>query len=285
MRKTVGQPTTLIEILEQLVPGSSRTTLRQMLQSDRVRVDGQLEKNAKTPLAPGQVVEIAARATPRILPPELSIVFEDDWLLVVDKAEGLLTVATKHEREKTAQAYLNSYLAARGSRERIHVVHRIDRDTSGVLVFAKSFEVREALKETFAAHDIERMYVAIVEGTVKEDRGTIRSYLREDETYTVRSVQSDKNAKLAITHFETIRRGRRYSYLHVTLETGRKNQIRVHMTEQGHPVIGDERYGATSDPIKRLGLHAHVLGFEHPVTRKPLRFTSPVPRAFATLQL
>jgi 23S rRNA pseudouridine1911/1915/1917 synthase len=286
MRKTITEPTTLIQILETLVAGSSRTTLRQILASDRVRVNGALQRNAKTALIAGDVVDVSGKAIPRLLPPELSILFEDDHLIVVDKADGLLTVATEKEKERTAQAFLNAYLKAKGrAGERIHVVHRIDRDTSGALVFAKSFPVREALKDTFAAHEIDRLYIAIVEGEMRDDKGTFESWLREDDTFTVRSVQSEVNAKHAVTHFETIKRGTRYSYLHVTLETGRKNQIRVHMSEAGHPIVGDERYGATTNPLKRLGLHAYKLGFKHPVTGQPVSFTSPVPDVFKSLEL
>lgn len=256
-----------------------------MLQSDRVRVNGALERDAKRRLVPGDVVEIASKATPSLLPPELTVVYEDDHLIAVNKAAGLLTVSTAKERERTAQAFLNEYLRLKGFRDRIHVVHRLDRDTSGVMLFAKSFDVRQKLKDIFAAHDIDRVYHAIVERPMEHERGTFRSYLAEDDTFTVRSVASERKGKLAVTHYRVLRQGLRYAYLEVTLETGRKNQIRVHLSEHGHPVIGDERYGAQTSPIRRLGLHAHLIGFSHPVTGKKMTLTAPVPDSFRTLDL
>ncbi|HEX2123669.1 MAG TPA: RNA pseudouridine synthase, partial [Thermoanaerobaculia bacterium] len=202
--------------------------------------------------------------------------------IVVLKSHGLLTVATERERETTAQAYLNAYLQQKGE-ERIHVVHRLDRETSGVLVFAKHFEAREALKEKFAAHDVDRVYVAVVEGTLEPPRGTFRSLLRERKDLRMESVAAHPDAKLAVTHYRTIESNGKYTMLEITLETGRKNQIRTHLSEAGHPVIGDRLYGSTVNPIGRLGLHAKLLGFDHPATGKRMVFTAPVPKAFREL--
>ncbi len=249
-------------------------------------MNGELEKNGKRALQAGDVVNLAPKAVVQRMPAGLTLLHEDDHLIVVIKAAGLLTVASLEEKEETAQAFLNVYLEASGSQERIHVVHRLDRDSSGVLVFAKSFEIREALKERFASHDIDRIYIAVIEGVLPEDRGTFRSMLREDErTWRVRSAPNSATAKLAITHYRVIRKGTRYSLLEVTLETGRKNQIRVHLSEAGHPIAGDERYGAKTDPIGRLALHAKLLGFLHPVTGKKMTFTAPVPGGFTKLKL
>src|SRR5213083_1925147 len=170
---------TLLEALQAQFPDSSRTTLRQMLQSGRVRVNGEIEKDAKRGIAVDDVVDVVSKAVARQLPPGLTILHEDTDVIVVLKAQGLLTVATERERETTAQAYLNDYLGAKRREERIHVVHRLDRETSGVLVFAKNFHARERLKEQFAEHSVERIYVAVVEGTIEPPRGTIRSHLFE----------------------------------------------------------------------------------------------------------
>lgn len=287
MRKVCQKESTLLDSLAWMFPDSSRTTLRQMLAADRIRVNGAVERNARRELTNGDVIDVASKAEPNLLPPSIQVLHEDDDLIVVVKASGLLTVASLSERDETVQAHLNRYLfETRGSRERIHVVHRLDRDSSGVLVFAKSFEIREALKERFAEHDIERIYVAICEGKLDPPKGTIRTHVKEDATYTVRSVPaSTPDAKLAVTHYRTIAAGRRYSMVEVTLETGKKNQIRVHLSEKGNPIIGDERYGAASDPIRRLGLHAKFLGFVHPRTGKKLVFTAPVPDSFQSLRL
>lgn len=283
MRHTVRAAAPLLDALATLFPDSSRTTLRQMLQTGRVRVNGEVEKNAKRELVQGDVIDVGEKTSTIALPPGLSILHEDDDVIVVLKAQGLLTVATERERETTAQAYLNAYLKAKGERERIHVVHRLDRETSGVLVFARKFAAREALKELFAAHDVERVYIAIVEGTLEPPRGTFRSHIRERRDLRMESVDAHPDAKLAITHYRTLQTNGRYTMLEITLETGRKNQIRTHLSEAGHPVIGDRLYGSEINPIGRLGLHAKLLGFRHPTTGEKMVFTAPVPDSFRRL--
>jgi RluA family pseudouridine synthase len=282
MRRIVASPGPLIDALQALYADSSKTTLRQMLQSGRVRVNGEIEKDAKRRLEPDDVIDVAQKSLRIALPDELSILHEDDHLIVVLKSHGLLTVATEREREKTAQAYLNAYLLEKGE-GRIHVVHRLDRETSGVLVFAKDFATRQALKERFAAHAIDRIYVAVVEGAIDPPAGTIRSHLMERRDLRMRSVDAHPDAKLAVTHYRTLAAGPVYSVLEVTLETGRKNQIRAHLSESGHPVVGDQLYGSAANPLGRLGLHAKILGFEHPATGKRMSFTAPVPKSFRDL--
>jgi 23S rRNA pseudouridine1911/1915/1917 synthase len=269
--------TDLLSALAIRYPESSRTTLRQWLQQGRVSVNGVLEKSARRDLVPNDVIDVANRSQLPGLSGVLSILHEDDDVIVVVKAAGLLSVASRDETGQTAEAFLNEYLRA-GARTKVHVVHRLDRDTSGVMMFAKSPLARDVLKETFAKHDIERVYVAIVEGGPEEDRGTIRSFLREDpRTLMVRSVGEREDGKLAITHYHVVERGAFYSMLEVTLETGRRNQIRVHFSEQGFPVAGDARFGARSDPFGRLALHARTLGFVHPRTGRKMSFVAPLP--------
>jgi 23S rRNA pseudouridine1911/1915/1917 synthase len=292
VRLVVPEAQPLLDALARLYPDSTKTTLRQLLQAGRVRVNGEVEKNARRELDPGELVEVGQKSVQPALPPGLAILHEDDDVIVVVKSHGLLTVATERERETTAQAYLNAYLKEKGG-ERIHVVHRIDRETSGALVFAKSFEAREALKEKFAAHDVERVYIAVIEGELDPPRGTIRSHLRERKDLRMESVEAHdadtgplrlpEGAKLAVTHYRTIESNGKYSLLEIRLETGRKNQIRTHLAEAGHPVVGDRMYGSTVNPLGRLGLHAKVLGFAHPGTGKKLVFTVPVPKSFGAL--
>lgn len=282
MRKTIATTQPLLDALVELFPDSSKTTLRQMLQSGRIRVNAEVEKNAKLELDPGDVIEIGEKSSRVTLPPELSLLHEDDDIVVVIKANGLLTVATERERENTAQAYLNVYLKEKRE-ERIHVVHRLDRETSGVLLFAKNFESRQRLKDRFAEHDIDRVYVAIIEGSMDAPEGTIRSHLLEMKDLRMASVDAHPDAKLAVTHFRTIESNGQYSMLEVTLETGRKNQIRAHLTEAGHPVVGDQLYGSSINPMGRLGLHAKLLGFAHPTTGERMTFTAPVPKVFRAL--
>jgi RluA family pseudouridine synthase len=283
VRKTIASAATLLEAVGELYPDSSRTTLRQLLQTGRVRVNGEIEKNARRDLEVGDSVDVADKSVHNALPEGLAILHEDKDVIVVLKSHGLLTVATERERDTTAQAYLNAYLGQKKGTERIQVVHRIDRETSGVLVFAKTAHAREMLKEQFAAHTVDRLYVAIIEGAIDPPAGTIRTYLRERKDLRMESVEPHPDAKLAVTHYRTVQTKGAHSLLEVTLETGRKNQIRAHLSEKGHPIVGDRMYGSEVNPIGRLGLHAKVLGFDHPVTGKRLVFTAPVPRAFSRL--
>ena len=182
---------------------------------------------------------------------------------------------------ETAETFLNAYVGGT-----VHHVHRLDRDTSGLVVFAKNTWIRDRLQVLFAAHDIERVYVAIVHGKLREPSGTVRSYLAEDRNLRVRSVADAAEGKEAITHYRTVASGRRYSMLEVTLETGRRNQIRVHLAEAGHPVVGDTMYGkGREDDLGRLALHAKHLGFVHPRTGEKVSFTAELPRAFRELEL
>jgi 23S rRNA pseudouridine1911/1915/1917 synthase len=282
MRRIVAAPVSLLDALGEVYPDSSKTSLRQILQSGRVRVNGDIEKDAKLQLDADDVLDIAQKSDRLALPPGLLILHEDVDVIVVLKANGLLTVATERERENTVQAYLNTYLGARRE-ERIHVVHRLDRETSGVLVFAKNFHARELLKEQFAAHAVDRIYIAIVEGVMHPPSGTIRSYLFERKDLRMVSVDARPDAKLAITHYRTITTSSAYSMLEVRLETGRKNQIRAHLSEAAHPVVGDQLYGSTINPLGRLGLHAKLLGFAHPTTGKKMTFTAPLPKSFRAI--
>ena len=267
----------LLDRLQQLFPESSKTTLRTMLKNDRVRVNGQPERDAKRELAESDRVEVASQAAR--LDPRIRILYEDADLIVIDKAEHLLSVPTDEVRHENAESLLSAYT-------RVSHVHRLDRDTSGVLVFAKTTYMRDKLQELFAAHDIDRVYVAIVFGKLREPSGTFRSFLAEDRDLRVHSVADAKEGKEAITRYRTIASGRRYSMLELTLETGRRNQIRVHLAEAGHPVVGDTMYGKGRDPeLRRLALHARDLGFVHPRTGKKMTFTAEIPRAFRELKL
>jgi RluA family pseudouridine synthase len=269
----------LLDALQQRFPDSSRTTLRQMLQAGRVRVNGNVEKDAKRDIEADELLEVASKSDQRSLPPGIAILHEDRDVIVILKTNGLLTVATEREKAATAQAYLNEYLGA-GGEERIHVVHRLDRETSGVLVFAKNFFARERLKEQFMVHSVDRIYVAIIEGIIDPPEGTIRSNLLEQRDLKMVSVEAHPDSKHAITHYRTIAASNAYAMLEVTLETGRKNQIRAHLAEAGHPVAGDVMYGARTNPLGRLGLHAKLLGFDHPTSGKRLVFTAAVPKVF-----
>jgi RluA family pseudouridine synthase len=274
----------LLDVLKERFPDSSTATLRKMLQTDRVRVNGSPERNAKRPIAPGDRVDVGSKRELRDR--RVAILHEDADLIVIDKASGLLTVASPTETAETVVAIVDDYLGAGRGGNRVHVVHRLDRDSSGVLVFAKNADMRGRLQALFEAHDIDRVYIAVVHGRLPAPSGTFRSRLVEDRDLRVRSTLDGREGKQAITRYRTLASGPRYTMLEVTLETGRRNQIRVHLAEAGHPVLGDTMYGAgREDPLGRLALHACRLGFVHPRTGRKLVFEAPTPQGFRDLTL
>lgn len=213
----------------------------------------------------------------------IRVVFEDASVIVVDKPAGLLTMATESERAKTLYAALRANLNSKKPPEKLFIAHRLDREASGLLVFAKTVEAKERLQDQFKDHSAGRRYVAVVDGRVKADRFSIRSYLAENAAYRVYSTPNKKIGKLAVTHARVLKRNFKTTLLEVQLETGRKHQIRVHLAEQGHPIVGDKSYGSRSNPIRRLALHGAHLTFKHPLSGKLMSFDAPYPKAFDTL--
>jgi 23S rRNA pseudouridine1911/1915/1917 synthase len=254
--------------------------VRQMLSQGRVRVNGEVSSLAARHVLKGDVLEIGPHRAPSKLPGGLTILFEDRHILIVIKPAGLLTVATEDERERTAYFHLRQYLQSRDRRQRLFIVHRLDKYASGVLVFAKSERVKLLLQGIFMRHEIQRKYWAVVEGKLEKRRGTIRSHLAEDKSLRMHSTEDRRRGKLAVTHFRVLRDSGKFTALEVVLETGRKNQIRAHLSEMGHPLVGDRAYGSTQDPLGRLGLHAFQLGFKHPVSGEPLLFKTEPPPEF-----
>ena len=280
MKTTASRPCTLLDALRLLVPGASNRTLRQMLSQGRVSVNGDPCAVSSRGILSGDVVEIGARPAPARIAGGLKVLYEDADLFIVHKPAGLLTVATLDERDRTAYAYLRQYLRIHNPTQKLYIVHRLDKLASGVLVFAKSERVQSLLQDVFSRHDIERKYWAIVEGRVRKERGTIRSRLAEDRSMRMHSTEDGRKGKAAVTHFRVLERLPDLTVLEVTLETGRKNQIRVHLSEMGHPIAGDRAYGSTRNPLGRLGLHAFHLGFTHPVRGTPMAFTTDPPGEF-----
>ncbi|RWZ58777.1 RluA family pseudouridine synthase [Halobacillus fulvus] len=272
----------LLPFLFDVLPDTGRNSVKAILKRGQVLVNDKTETQHNYVLKPGQKVTIVknkvARRTSTLK--GLTIVYEDQEVLVVDKSSGLLSVASPKEKQLTAYRQLMNYVRQQNPNNRIFIVHRLDRDTSGVMMFAKSEQVKEKLQNTWKKSVTERTYIALVQGNVKKDKGTIESYLKESKSWKVHSSNKPNGGQHAVTHYEVLQRKGKGSLLKVSLETGRKNQIRVHMQELGHPIVGDEKYGASDNPIKRLGLHAHVLEFKHPKNGKIMRFESPIPSAF-----
>ncbi len=277
MHAVIEKDSLLLDALVALAPTSSKTTLRSWLKEGRVSVDGQSAKRADIPLTKGQVVTVSAKA--QFVADKIRIVYEDEHLIAIDKPSGLLSVATAFEKGETVHALLKKHFHPR----KVFVVHRLDQDTSGVMLFALSDKGYHGLKALFEKHDIERSYCAIVEGRMPTAKGTWQSYLYEDGQYLVHSTPNAEEGRIAITHYRQENVTPRFTRLTLTLETGRKNQIRVHCQDHGYPVVGDKKYGAATDPLHRLCLHAQLIAFTHPVTGKMMRFTSPPPAIFERL--
>lgn len=260
----------LLDVLQQLFPESSKNSLRSWIEHGRVNVGENVAKRAAQMVPKGSQIIIGPKRTP--LEDDLRVVYEDESLVVVEKPEGLLSVATEYRDKRTAHAILKR----RFHRPRVYPVHRLDRETSGVMVFAYTQEAREGLEKQFEEHSIEREYRAVIRGSINPTKGTLRSYLREDAAFFVHTTSEDYG-QLAITHYETLEKRGDRTLLRLTLETGRKNQVRVQLSEAGHPIIGDDKYGEPERKAKRLFLHALHLGFRHPQTGKFMRFTSSCP--------
>ncbi len=266
----------LLERLGELFPQASRRSLKQWLERGRVEVNGHVVREGRANVGAADRVTLGRHgAAP--FPPALGLVFEDEDLLVIDKPPGLLTIATEREREHTAYRLLRDYLRAGQPPRRPFIVHRLDRETSGLLVFAKSIRAKRRLQAQFEAREVERIYVAVVEGRVGDDQGVLASRLVQDRGLRVRAGAGGRDA---ITHYRVRERRRDTTVLELSLGTGRRHQIRVQLADLGHPIVGDRTHGSRSDPRGRLWLHASRLGFVHPESGKRVRFESAAPAAW-----
>ena len=289
----VNRSDTLLEFLLKKA-GTSRNNVKSLLVRRLVLVNGSLVtqydfplakddevKISKTPVSGENAVKKERNFAPKTAKPKLKILYEDDDFLAVDKPCGLLSVESDKERE-SAFLYAFEYLQAKGKNARPYVLHRIDKETSGVLVFAKNPKIHSKLKLHWSEKVSLREYVALVEGTPEKKEDVIVSYLKENKNNLMYST-SDPTGQKAITRYKVEKTNGEYSLLSVEIETGRKNQIRVHMQTIGCPVVFDEKYGYTKDPIRRLGLHASKLEFLHPETGELIRITSSTPSEFLSL--
>jgi 23S rRNA pseudouridine1911/1915/1917 synthase len=249
---------------------ANRTRVKQLLRSGRVAVNGTPTTRHDHPLRPGDRVTIGPPPAVDLTRAGIAVVYEDDALLVIDKPPGLLTVATEGEKTDTAFARLNAHLRDRRA-GRPFVVHRLDRETSGLLLFARSAAIRDRLQAGWA--DVSKTYLAVVEGTPDPPEGVVDNFLTEGRDLRVRA----GGGKRAVSRYRVTAARGRHSLVEVELETGRKHQIRVHLAGLGCPVIGDTVYGAATDPAGRLGLHAWRLAFDHPVTGRRVELESPLP--------
>ena len=282
----VDQPAELLPFLFAKWPSVKKKQVRTWLKFQSVLVNGRAITQFNHPLKPGDVVSIRSgqyAAPDTVIAAGMKIHFEDASLIVIEKPPDLLTIATEAEQEKTAYFQLTEYLRDANPRanERVWIVHRLDRETSGVMVFAKTPEAKETLQTGW--DKAEKKYQAVVEGLLAEESGSFRSWLNETNPFKVFSVPRSQTTRRAVTHYRVLKRNRGRTLVELTLETGRRHQIRVHLADAGCPIVGDFKYGAKTNPAKRLGLHAWSLRISHPVTNEELRFESPLPHELARL--
>lgn len=275
----------LLEFLLNTLKGKSRNNIKSLLSHRQILVDGAPVTQFDFELAKDDIVMIAPSPVRKIENPKerLDILYEDDELIAINKPSGLLSIASDREKEMTAYRLLTDHVRMKNPHNRIYVVHRIDKDTSGVLIAAKNEQIRDLLQKNWNDIVKVRGYYAVVEGKMKEKKYTIKSWLREASTNLMYSSRKPGDGKLAITHYEVLKENDDYSLLDVHIDSGRKNQIRVHMRDLGHNIIGDERYGSTKNPLDRLGLHAYALEFIHPTTHKLMKFKARMPESFNKL--
>jgi len=280
----VAEPGGLLDFLLLRLSNKSRNTVKSLLTHGEVSVDGAVVTQYDTVLHPGQKIEIdRSAAEGKKQKSALDILYEDGDMIVINKPAGLLTIASDQEKKLTAYRLLTDYVRTKDPGNRIFAVHRLDRDTSGVLVAAKNERMKLALQDNWADLVSERRYVAVVEGRLEGKSGRIRSWLKETKTFLVYSSPRAGDGLEAITDYRVINETAKYSLLDIDLKTGRKNQIRVHMKDIGHNVAGDKKYGAKTDPLKRLGLHAYKLELKHPFSGEVMCFETPFPKSFTSL--
>lgn len=280
----VKEDNELMKFLIEVLPHKSRNNIKSLLSGRQVEVNGKTASKFDLKLKAGVEVKIKwERAQPTQVFKGFSIVYEDQHLIVIDKNAGVLSIATDSERDITAYSFLSAHVKREGPEMKIFIVHRLDRDTSGLMVFAKSKKIQHLMQENWSDVITERSYVAVTEGAMEKEEGVVTSYLHENSVYVVYSDQNPFGGKKAITNYKVLKRNKDYTLLEVRLDTGRKNQIRVHMQDLGHPIVNDKKYGAKLNPINRMGLHSRVLEFIHPITKKTMRFETPIPPKFLGL--
>lgn len=283
LANTSGQPIPLLEFLRSNLPQLSRTAVKALLKYDQIRLEGTVTNQFDIPVAPGQTISINfSRPWQTLSNPRLRIVYEDDDIIVVNKGYGLLSVGTDNKKEGTAYSILRDYLKRLNPANKLFIVHRLDQHTSGLMLFAKNIKAKEAMQHNWNNMVLDRRYAAIVEGCPEPAEGVRRSRLLENAQHLMYSTDDPKGLE-AVTRYKVLKSRNGYSLVDVSLDTGRKNQIRVHMHDMGTPIAGDRRYGAKTSPIHRLALHARTLRFVHPMTHKDMNFSIPLPASFNNL--
>ncbi len=274
----------LLAFLIEAMPHRKRTSIKELLKHNQVAVNGTPVTQFDLELHAGDAVQVNLTREFRVFyHRRVKLVYEDDDIIVINKGYGILSMGTDKIKDGTAYSIVRDYVKWQNPRNKIFIVHRLDRDTSGLMMLAKSEQAKETMQHNWNNMVLNRKYLAVVEGKIEEAEGSIRSYLAETSQYEVYSTQNPEEGQLAVTRYRVLKCKNGYTLLEVELDTGRKNQIRVHMKDLGHPIAGDRKYGANSSPIHRLALHAQTHRFVHPVTRREMNFETPVPASFASM--
>ena len=280
----VSKESPLLEFLYAKITNESRNNIKKYLSNHQVLVNGTMTSQFDFMVVKEDLVQIAkdpVRAVKKATV-KLDIIYEDEEFIVINKPSGLLSIESDSEKSNTAYRMLTDYVQKKDNKARIFIVHRIDKDTSGVLLVAKNEKIKNDLQHKWQDIVSKREYIAICEGVFKEKQGTVKSYLKENVNHLMYSSQ-DRSGQFAVTHYKVLKSNGKYSMVDVCIDSGRKNQIRVHMGDLKHKVVGDEKYGPVSNPINRLGLHAYVLEFTHPHTNKKMAFKAKVPEVFNSI--
>lgn len=279
----VHQECELLEFLFLKFPNLSRNAVKSILSGHYVGVNGAPVTQYNLKLSKDDVVIVSKQRITKKNRQDLPIIFENEELIVINKPSGLLTIPSDNEKGRTAYRMVNDYVQQKDRHSRIYVVHRLDEDTSGVLMFAKNPKIKDILQKNWNEIVLEKGYYAVVEGRMEKQEDTLVDYLKENSLNLMYVSDDKRNGKKCVTKYSVLKSNKNYSLLDVNIDTGRKNQIRVQLGHRNHHVIGDDKYGNPSDPIKRLGLHAYKLKFVHPVTKKICEFKSEIPKDFLEL--
>lgn len=280
---TVEEDAQLLDWLIANLKGLSRNKVKDTLHGRGIKVNGKIVTQFDYPLTRGMKISVSkSKKNDTFKSRYVNLVYEDPYLVVIEKKPGILSMAAGH-KSLNVKTVLDDYFRQTKQRCTAHVVHRLDRDTSGLMVYAKDMQTEQTLEHEWHNIVYDRRYVAVVSGEMEDDEGTIANWLKDNKAYVTYSSPVDNGGKYAVTHFHVLDRTTEHSLVEYKLETGRKNQIRVHSADMNHPVCGDVKYGNGDDPKHRLCLHAYMLHFFHPVTRARMEFDTPIPSQFRML--
>lgn len=274
----------LIEYLRKTLTKLSKNNIKSLLSKEMVLVNGNVQTKYNYELKKNDKITIReTKIKSKKLKHDINILYEDEDLIVINKPAGLLTIATNKEKEYTLYHFVMNYVKEKDKHNKIFIIHRLDKETSGIVIFAKNQKTKNLFQKDWEKNVITRGYLAVVEGSLKEKEGTIKSYLTENSEYMVYSTNNKKEGKLAVTKYKVIKENKKYSLLDLNILTGRKNQIRVHLKEHGNVIVGDKKYGSNNNSINRMALHAYKIELIDPRNNKRLSFKIPMPTVFNKL--